>query len=172
MDLLVPWIGYPVLFVIVFITFLILSKHKYLVDKIASGIFWAGFVILVWFFIVLNTSSHRENISRIESYSVVAIRTYNDIEGSFVFSCGSIKSNMIYRCYPKVGIAIRAMETPAHKTYIYEDVNPEDARVDIIYGKHKKSFWSLFDPYYNCEWVLSYEFHVPEGAVLHTFNIK
>ena len=89
------------------------------------------------------------------------------IFGSFLIGSGSVKSSMRYYCYYRMNDGgIKQFSTWTDNATIYEEVGSTNASLttcrQILSGR-----WSKFGmpPERRC-----YEFHVPAGTVLRSFN--
>lgn len=113
-----------------------------------------------------------------EFVPLVAVKSDDVVEGSFIFGCGSVGKKHKYRFFESHDGVVRAQEVSASSAGIREDSNPTNARVERVYKVKQlsenswKRRWKLgtlsHRPYYWDDLIL----HVPPGTVVKQFNVE
>jgi heme/copper-type cytochrome/quinol oxidase subunit 2 len=98
---------------------------------------------------------------------IVAVRSSDGIKGSFVFGTGSFSTTERYVCYKKVNGCIKQVLLPVESTWIIEDADSSNARIENTSLKYK---WFHLGPNYPT-YTETY-LHVPPGTVVQELKIN
>lgn len=97
---------------------------------------------------------------------LVAIQDTSGIQGRFFLGAGTIESKFYYVFYQRERNGIRFGNVPAENAVVYEE-----NRDDGLIKEYDKRFMAGWHDFFGATWGERYDIFIPEGSILHEFNL-